>query len=295
MPFDLPRYSYALGGNRYTSTYAIVAHSFGSDTNGAIKFDEQERAIYLEGIEPLATATQSRFVIRGSRAFSGADYPYVKLCYKITNYAFGPNDYLTFRNGSAWSTIQLSAEKLKADEWVTITANLNAMPGGSTWKSTVIGGNVGTSANDLRLQLYLNKPGANNITANPDARFYLKYIAFFQTQEEAENFDFSKWGKGGYAPESTGPDLWLQVLANKYSEKYTLTATATAGGAISNIGDTQVRYKKSMTYTITAAEGYTLTDVLVDGKSVGAVTEYTFESVKAAHTIHAVFTAKDGK
>ena len=37
------------------------------------------------------------------------------------------------------------------------------------------------------------------------------------------------------------------------------------------------------------ADGYEIADVLVDGKSVGAVSSYTFEKVSAAHTIEAVF------
>ena len=38
-------------------------------------------------------------------------------------------------------------------------------------------------------------------------------------------------------------------------------------------------------------EGYELADVLVDGRSVGAVGRYTFEKVHKNHTITAVFTA----
>lgn len=36
-------------------------------------------------------------------------------------------------------------------------------------------------------------------------------------------------------------------------------------------------------------EGYEIADVLVDGKSIGAVSSYTFESVKEAHNITATF------
>ena len=43
------------------------------------------------------------------------------------------------------------------------------------------------------------------------------------------------------------------------------------------------------TYTITPAAGYKVADVLVDGKSVGALTTYTFTNVTASHTISATF------
>ena len=43
------------------------------------------------------------------------------------------------------------------------------------------------------------------------------------------------------------------------------------------------------TFTIAPADGYEIADVLVDSKSVGAVSSYTFENVRASHTIKAVF------
>ncbi|PKN37545.1 MAG: hypothetical protein CVU62_07370, partial [Deltaproteobacteria bacterium HGW-Deltaproteobacteria-2] len=48
-------------------------------------------------------------------------------------------------------------------------------------------------------------------------------------------------------------------------------------------------------FTITPASGgYTVSDVLVDGSSVGAVTSYTFSNVTANHTISASFTIASG-
>ena len=45
----------------------------------------------------------------------------------------------------------------------------------------------------------------------------------------------------------------------------------------------------SLVYTITPDAGYHVTDVLVDGSSVGAVTSYTFTNITANHTISASF------
>jgi hypothetical protein len=45
----------------------------------------------------------------------------------------------------------------------------------------------------------------------------------------------------------------------------------------------------SQTYTITPTAGYRITDVLVDGASVGAVTTYAFTNVTGNHTISATF------
>lgn len=53
----------------------------------------------------------------------------------------------------------------------------------------------------------------------------------------------------------------------------------------------QVAYDRNKSFIIQADEGYELADVLVDGRSVGAVGRYTFEKVHKNHTITAVFTA----
>ncbi len=74
---------------------------------------------------------------------------------------------------------------------------------------------------------------------------------------------------------------------------YSITARAEHGGTITPEHSTSVQEGHSQTYTIRPDEGYVLTDVLVDGKSVGAVTEYTFDHVSADHRIEAHFIAAD--
>ena len=71
--------------------------------------------------------------------------------------------------------------------------------------------------------------------------------------------------------------------------RYTITAGAGEGGAISPSGSVQVARGSDQTFTITPGEGYEIADVLVDGESVGAVSSYTFENVRTRHTIEAVF------
>ena len=69
---------------------------------------------------------------------------------------------------------------------------------------------------------------------------------------------------------------------------YAITATAGTGGSISPTSASVVS-GGSITFTITPDEGYCISDVLVDGESVGAVGSYTFRNVKATHSIKAVF------
>ncbi|BDF70588.1 hypothetical protein CE91St41_21850 [Oscillospiraceae bacterium] len=73
------------------------------------------------------------------------------------------------------------------------------------------------------------------------------------------------------------------------SSSYTITATAGAGGAIDPAGRTSVPAGGTRTFTVLPEAGYAVSDVLVDGESVGAVASYTFERVDRAHTIEARF------
>lgn len=76
------------------------------------------------------------------------------------------------------------------------------------------------------------------------------------------------------------------------SASYVITASASIGGEISPDKRVVVSRGADQTFTIKPADGYVISDVLVDGKSVGQVTSYTFENVRAGHAIQALFVAK---
>ncbi len=88
---------------------------------------------------------------------------------------------------------------------------------------------------------------------------------------------------------------------------HVITATAGSGGTITAIGNSKINVASSgstvitsvtvndganQAFSIAAASGYGITDVKVNGTSVGAVSSYTFNSVKGAHTLSATFAAK---
>jgi hypothetical protein len=77
---------------------------------------------------------------------------------------------------------------------------------------------------------------------------------------------------------------------------FTITASASAGGSIAPAGTTNVASGGSQAYAITPATSTDpasyITDVKVDGTTVGAVTSYTFTNVVANHTIDATFALK---
>ena len=74
-----------------------------------------------------------------------------------------------------------------------------------------------------------------------------------------------------------------------YISRHTIRAIAGANGSISPSGNVSVTEGRDRTFTITPDDGYAISDVRVDGRSVGAVESYTFQSVRTAHTIEADF------
>jgi len=74
----------------------------------------------------------------------------------------------------------------------------------------------------------------------------------------------------------------------------TITSSAGAGGSISPSGAKTVNYGSNQTYIIISSDNYVVSDVIVDGSSVGAVNSYTFTNVTGNHTINAIFKYSEG-
>ena len=79
-----------------------------------------------------------------------------------------------------------------------------------------------------------------------------------------------------------------------YDSYYTIKTTAGAGGSISPSGSVSVREGRDQTFTITPDKGYAVSNVKIDGKSIGAVKSYTFENVRRTHTIEVIFMKANG-
>ena len=72
---------------------------------------------------------------------------------------------------------------------------------------------------------------------------------------------------------------------------YIITTSVYGGGSISPSGKVDVWAGESQTFNITPSSGYEISNILVDGIPVGAVTSYTFSSVNSNHTIIATFSS----
>ena len=79
-----------------------------------------------------------------------------------------------------------------------------------------------------------------------------------------------------------------------YDSYYTIKATAGTGGSISPSGSVSVREGRDQTFTITPDKSYAVSNVKIDGKSIGAVKSYTFENVRRTHTIEVIFMKANG-
>jgi len=86
-----------------------------------------------------------------------------------------------------------------------------------------------------------------------------------------------------------GLELWERGSFSLKRVTYMITASAGLDGSISPSGQVTVNAGADKTFTITPNTCYRVSDVQVDGSSVGAKQAYTFEDVSSNHTIHASF------
>lgn len=72
--------------------------------------------------------------------------------------------------------------------------------------------------------------------------------------------------------------------------KYTITGSSGTGGTISPAGIITLSHGSDQTYTISPETGFEITDVKVDGSSMGKAAAYTFRDITRSHTISAAFS-----
>jgi hypothetical protein len=94
-----------------------------------------------------------------------------------------------------------------------------------------------------------------------------------------------------YTFENVADDHTIQVSFQVIiqPDQFTITATAGDNGVISPAGEVSVNSGTNLTFTMNPARGYEVLDVLVDGVSVGNVTDYTFTKISSDHTISVTF------
>ncbi len=176
-------------------------------------------------------------------------------------------------------------------------SGFSASPNYTNYAGFMNSGNTGTLAAQYALTLATQGDGAGIISMNgaaSDSVTTLYDTGATVTLHAAANVDSEFLGWTGGACSGTDDCVVtmnsdLVVAAAFAVKQFLINANVSEGGAIAPSEQIEIAYNQSQTFAITPNEGYRLTDVLVDGVSVGAVNEYTLANVTANHTISAVF------
>ena len=145
------------------------------------------------------------------------------------------------------------------------------------------------------------------VEGNPNT-YTIETVAFTLKNPTKSGYTFTGWSGTGLDGEnnmtvtiptgSTGNRTykahWRYNGSGHSYSYYTIKATAGAGGSISPSGNVSVREGRDRTFTITPDKGYAISNVKIDGKSIGAVKSYTFENVSRTHTIEVIFMKANG-
>jgi hypothetical protein len=109
--------------------------------------------------------------------------------------------------------------------------------------------------------------------------------AYDDTSNRRVSGTFGVWGH------RNGAKYWddLKISVSFETVTYTIGASAGTGGSISPAGNIAVAHGAGQKFTMTPNSGQKIKDVLVNGKSVGAVSTYTFSNVTSNQTISVSF------
>jgi hypothetical protein len=244
-----------------TANHTIAA-SFAADlpTSYTITTTAGENgAITPVGPQTVAPGANITFTIAPSAGF------YVDSL-KVDGVAVAPAKSYTFTNVQANHSIE---------------ATFAASPAMSAITTTVVGGNGGSVIPGMN-------PFTLPLTASvtyyfmPDAGFHIDSVTvngWAVTLDDDDSYTFA------------AVDRNYAVSVKFAPNTYKCTASVTGKGTVTPAGATTVAEGASITYAIAPDAGNSISEVIVDGKSIGIATSYTFSDVKANHTIQAKFVA----
>ncbi len=203
--------------------------------------------------------------------------------------------------GVSWATISSGTSGTGSG---TVTYSVAANTGSARTAAFTVAGQTfsisqaaATTGTTYTLTLTTAGTGSGTITSNPSGTVFASGTAMTLTATPDSGSTFTGWG-GDCAFAGTSTTCSGKMTRNIYitanftknaTSSYTISASARTGGSVSPSGSVSVTSGSSKTFTITPASGYTISNVTVDGQSVGAVSSYTFSNVTANHTIAAAF------
>lgn len=194
----------------------------------------------------------------------------------------GATDSTLFLNAALWAS-----RRAPGGDTQPPTVALTSPHGGEDWKAGsshaitwTASDNVGVTSVDLAYSTDGGATFPNAIASGPNSG------AFLWTVPDAPGATVRVRAIAHDAAGNLGSD---SSATNFTIDLWTITASAGADGSISPSGAVGVVQGASQSFTITPAAHAHVADVLVDGGSVGAVTNWNFPSVSANHTIAASF------
>ncbi len=266
-------------GNGVTSTLSAPTHPYALAGSYPIAllasndFGNDEVTGTLE-VLPLATA--------------GFDYASQYLHVVFTNTSQYADGYLWAFGDGMTSTLENPAYTYAAAGTYTVT--LTAYNACQTDVATA----VLTVDAALTYQLTVNADPAEggSVELNPAGGLYDNGAQVILTATATTGWSFTGWTgdlSGAANPEALTMDSDKVVTATFAINTYIITPTAGLGGSITPATPQTVAYDGSQSFTITPDPDYYITNVGVDGVSQGVLTSYTFNNVRANHTISAAF------
>ena len=145
--------------------------------------------------------------------------------------------------------------------------------------------------------LVVSAVGDGSVALSPDQATYHYGDVVQLTAIPTLDWRFSVWSgdlTGSLNPSTLTIDGNKAVAATFVINQLTITASASVGGSISPSGTVSVTFGSDQIFMFSFDSGYSVSDVLVDGVSIGAVSSYVFTSVASDHTIVANFAANSG-
>ena len=164
-----------------------------------------------------------------------------------------------------------------------------------------ISGDVTVTGSDIGLRAYGGKVYVGSGRWDIDAKETAIYAAEDIIVPDTHSITTPKGGGTGQVNKENRTFFTVTESDGKTAAKhavieipaYTIRADAGARGIISPSGNVSVETGEKITFRMIPYTGWHISDVIVDGVSVGAVSSYTFEAVDADHTISVRYEADD--
>ena len=284
----------AAGQCSLTSTSAgtkTITASYAGDTN----FNTSASTGVAHAVNAASTTTTiTNTAALGTATIVGQAYP-VTYSVAVTNPGTGtPTGSVTVTDGSSSCTATVAAGQCSLTSTSAGTKTITATYAGNSNFVTSVSAGVTHIANPNTFTVTASAVGNGTIsptgsvlvTAGSNQSFTISpstgYHVADVVVDGASVGAVTSYAFNGVATNHT-------ISANFAINTYTINASAGTNGTINPSGSVAFNFDSTVVFAISPASGYSVSDVVVDGTSVGAVASYTFTNIAADHTITASF------